>query len=141
VREMHTNNGLIEECELDSSSLESAEEKALRFLTRGFTWDPDVPLGGNGVHFDREFLRRQMPMLHDFLHYRNFDVSSFKQLDKLFGFTPPESGDIHRALPDALHSAMEMRYYIGLQLDGHLYREETPDMVLGEGQTEGKLLP
>ena len=38
------------------------------------------PLGGNSVHMDRMFLLKYMPEFTSYLHYRNVDVSTVKEL-------------------------------------------------------------
>ena len=37
-------------------------------------------LAGNSVHMDKEFLRKEMPLILDHLHYRIVDVSTIKEL-------------------------------------------------------------
>lgn len=74
-----------------------------------------VPLAGNSVHQDRAFLRRYMPALHDFLHYRNVDVSTLKELVRrwapsVLAEAPPKRGQ-HRAMGDLEESIRELAYY------------------------------
>jgi oligoribonuclease len=40
------------------------------------------PLAGNSIYMDRMFLRKYMPLVNDYLHYRNIDISSIKELTK-----------------------------------------------------------
>ena len=75
----------------------------------------EVPLAGNSVHQDRAFLRRWMPELHDFLHYRNVDVSTIKELVRrwtpgILADAPPKRG-AHRAMGDLEESIRELAYY------------------------------
>ena len=56
-----------------------------------------------------------MPTLEGFLHYRNVDVSSIKELarrwyPRIYFHTPAKSGN-HRALADIRESIEELRYY------------------------------
>lgn len=74
-----------------------------------------APLAGNSVHQDRAFLRRWMPELHDFLHYRNVDVSTVKELMRrwhpdVLACAPAKAGG-HRALDDIRESILELRHY------------------------------
>lgn len=74
-----------------------------------------APLAGNSVHQDRAFLRRWMPELHDFLHYRNVDVSTLKELlrrwrPEILASAPPKGGS-HRALGDIRESIAELVHY------------------------------
>ncbi|MEK9578022.1 MAG: oligoribonuclease, partial [Aquiluna sp.] len=73
------------------------------------------PLAGNSIGTDRMFLNRQMPKLDGFLHYRNIDVSSIKELTRrwyprVYFQLPKKSGN-HRALADILESIDELKYY------------------------------
>jgi len=40
------------------------------------------PLAGNSIYMDRMFLRKYMPLVNDYLHYRNIDISSIKELTR-----------------------------------------------------------
>jgi oligoribonuclease len=63
---------------------------------------------------DRHFLWRRMRRLHDFLHYRNLDVSTVKELLRRWypsRFAPPAKTESHRALEDVRESVAELRYY------------------------------
>ncbi len=75
----HKESGLIEECLQSSTSMQEAEEKILNFLS-GFVDKGYAPLCGNSVHVDRLFLRKCMPKLEQYLHYRIIDVSSIKEV-------------------------------------------------------------
>ena len=72
------------------------------------------PLSGNSISHERRILRRYMPEVESFFHYRNVDVSSIKELIKrwhpkiLEGYKK-HSG--HRAMADVLESIEELRYY------------------------------
>ena len=64
---------------------------------------------------DRAFLARDMPHLESFLHYRNVDVSSIKELARRWYprayFKAPAKRGNHRALADIQESIEELRYY------------------------------
>ena len=63
---------------------------------------------------DRRFLKRYMPVLEDWLHYRIVDVSSVKELARRWR---PDLVDrlgkqnTHRALDDIRESIAELRHY------------------------------
>jgi oligoribonuclease len=61
------------------------------------------------------FLNRQMPALDNYLHYRNIDVSSIKELTRRWYprvyFQLPKKTGNHRALADIKESIQELRYY------------------------------
>ena len=114
VREMHQASGLL--AALDSGlTMPEAEERVLEYV-RAFVPEPRrAPLAGNTIGTDRAFLARDMPALESYVHYRNVDVSSIKELarrwyPKVYYSAPAKSGN-HRALADIQESIVELRYY------------------------------
>tara|TARA_B100001059_G_scaffold170817_1_gene170861 strand:- start:806 stop:1321 length:516 start_codon:yes stop_codon:yes gene_type:complete len=109
----HGNSGLVERVKNSSVSMAEAEKQTLDFITQ-YVKKGNSPLCGNSIHQDRRFLVKQMPVLEEFMHYRNIDVSTLKELAKrwkpsiLPGFK--KSGS-HKALDDILESIAEMKYY------------------------------
>jgi oligoribonuclease len=114
VTNMHTVSGLITEIP-KGISIKKAEQQVLDYVKQ---WVPDkgtAPLAGNSIGTDRMFLNRQTPEFDSFLHYRNIDVSSFKEMarrwyPKIY-FQLPKKDVSHRALSDIQESIMELRYY------------------------------
>jgi oligoribonuclease len=114
VTNMHTESGLINE--FDSGlALEEAERKVLDYIQRWVTDPRQAPLAGNSIGTDRMFINRYMPTLDEFLHYRNIDVSSIKELTRRWYpkvyFQLPKKDGGHRALADILESIHELKYY------------------------------
>ncbi|MEY4366650.1 MAG: hypothetical protein RLZ28_65 [Actinomycetota bacterium] len=114
VRAMHTSSGLINEFEA-GLSLGDAEAQVLEYVKRFIPEPKTAPLAGNSIGTDRMFLNQHMPALDDFLHYRNIDVSSIKELTRRWFpsvyFKIPKKGSAHRALADILESIQELRFY------------------------------
>ncbi len=114
VRQMHTESGLLSELE-SGVSLESAQEQVLAYLAKYITEPKTAPLAGNSIGTDRMFIIRQMPKLDAFLHYRNIDVSSLKELVRRWYprvyFQLPKKNSSHRALADIRESIQELAYY------------------------------
>jgi oligoribonuclease len=114
VREMHTASGLLEEL-ADGVSLAEAEAAVLGYVRAHCPDGSRPPLAGNSVATDRAFLARDMPSLEGFLHYRNVDVSSIKELARRWYprayYNAPEKSGNHRALADIRESIEELRYY------------------------------
>ncbi|MEY3487213.1 MAG: hypothetical protein RL075_1218, partial [Pseudomonadota bacterium] len=77
----HGRSGLIDKVKLSSISEEEAERQVLSFLDK-YLPKGTSPLCGNTISQDRRFLVKYMPKLEAFLHYRNVDVSTFKELAK-----------------------------------------------------------
>jgi len=114
VRTMHTSSGLLRELE-HGVTLAEAEQQVLAYVAASCPSGSRPPLGGNTVATDRSFLARDMPELEGFLHYRNVDVSSIKELarrwfPRAYYASPAKRGN-HRALADIQESIEELRYY------------------------------
>ena len=114
VRNMHEASGLLAELDL-GLTVSEAEEQVLDYLREYVPEARKAPLAGNTIGTDRAFLARQMPELETYVHYRNVDVSSIKELvrrwyPKVYYQSPAKSGN-HRALADIQESIEEMRYY------------------------------
>ncbi len=114
VRQMHDHSGLLAEL-AGGLAMAEAEEQVLDHI-RSYVPEPKkAPLAGNTIGTDRAFLLRDMPTLEDYLHYRNVDVSSIKELarrwyPKIY-YRAPEKGGNHRALADIRESIEELRFY------------------------------
>jgi oligoribonuclease len=113
VTQMHTESGLLAELSTGVSVAE-AEAKVLGYLS-AYVAEKQAPLAGNSIGTDRMFLNKHMPTLDGFLHYRNIDVSSIKELTRRWYprvyFQLPKKNGNHRALADIRESIKELRYY------------------------------
>ncbi|MEV7609112.1 oligoribonuclease [Microbacterium sp. NPDC089320] len=114
VTKMHETSGLITEIP-NGVSLAEAEEQTLAYIKRFVPLERKAPLAGNTIGTDRMFLAKYMPLVDHWLHYRNVDVSSIKELSRrwyprVFFQAPAKDGG-HRALADILESIRELRYY------------------------------
>jgi oligoribonuclease len=109
----HSRTGLLDRVKASNLTHADAESATLTFLQEHL--DPGKsPLCGNSICQDRRFLAEHMPDLESFLHYRNLDVSSIKELavrwrPGLAGGFSKKGG--HRALDDILESIEELKYY------------------------------
>ena len=114
VTNMHTASGLIEEIP-NGMKIAEAEKQVLEYIKQWVTEERTAPLAGNSIGTDRMFINRQMPTLDAFLHYRNIDVSSIKELTRRWYprvyFQLPKKTGNHRALADIKESIKELRYY------------------------------
>ena len=114
--EHHTLSGLVERVRASTIDETTAESRVLEFL-RAHVTESTAPLAGNSIHQDRRFLQTFMPKLDAYLHYRNVDVSTIKELAKrwfpaAYDGAPAKSG-AHRALDDIKESIEELQYYKG----------------------------
>ncbi len=132
VKQMHTDSGLIEEIP-EGITIAEAEQQVLEYIKQWVTEERTAPLAGNSIGTDRMFLNRQMPQLDKFLHYRNIDVSSLKELSRRWFprvyFQLPKKTGNHRALADILESIQELRYY----RKAILVEEPGPDSETAKG--------
>jgi len=109
----HGASGLLEAVRTSKTSLAQAEAETLAHVRR-YCLSGKAPLAGNSVCFDRRFLIRHMPKLEAYLHYRNVDVSSIKELVHRWHPTVIEKvkkASRHRALDDIRESIAELRTY------------------------------
>lgn len=115
VQRMHTRSGLLDEIRSSDRTVEEAEAETLAFVRDLVPNPSSAPLAGNSVHADRMFLRRHMPTLEAYLHYRNVDVSTFKEVARRWRpqllDDAPDKSERHRALDDILESIAELRFY------------------------------
>jgi oligoribonuclease len=111
--EHHTDSGLVERVRNEGISESEAEQLTLEFM-RLYTDESQSPLSGNSIGQDRRFLVRYMPELEAYLHYRNLDVSTVKEL--AVRWRPDIAEGIvkkgaHRALDDIKDSIEELKAY------------------------------
>ena len=108
----HQLSGLLDRAKASPYNCQRAEKETIEFLSR-YCKKGESPLCGNSVWQDRRFLARHMPRLDAFLHYRNIDVSSIKELVKRWYPTIPtfKKKKAHLAMSDIEESIKEMKYY------------------------------
>ncbi|KAI5637701.1 exonuclease domain-containing protein [Phthorimaea operculella] len=122
----HGESGLTEASRKSKISLQDAEKELLKFVSSHVP-EKKCPLGGNSVYMDRLFLRKYMPTLNEYLHYRIIDVSTIKELVKRWypkEFSKiPQKKFAHRTLDDILDSIEEMKYY-----KEHVFKNKDADL-------------
>jgi len=109
----HNSTGLVSRVQESALNERDAELQTLEFIQRHVPKNKS-PLCGNSVCQDRRFMARYMPELEGWLHYRNLDVSSVKELARRW-HPAVSSGVIkkntHKALDDIRESIDELRHY------------------------------
>ena len=109
----HRDSGLTSRVRESHSNAADAERETLAFL-QGHVLPGKSPMCGNSICQDRRFMARLMPDLEAFFHYRNLEVSTLKELARLWrpeitsGFAKKGA---HLALDDILESIDELKYY------------------------------
>jgi oligoribonuclease len=109
----HGRSGLIEK--VKSSTLDEAEAttQMIAYLKQ-FVPAGKSPMCGNSICQDRRFMARYMPDLEAYFHYRNLDVSVFKELARRWKpaiYSGFKKASKHEALADIYESIDELKYY------------------------------
>ncbi|MDO8387993.1 MAG: oligoribonuclease [Polaromonas sp.] len=109
----HGRSGLIAKVKASSVTEADAEKELLAFLAK-YLPRGTSPMCGNTIGQDRRFLVKYMPKLEAFFHYRNIDVSTFKELAKRWRpevYSAFKKQQSHTALADVHESIDELEYY------------------------------
>ncbi len=109
----HGASGLTAKVQASTTSEEDAQEQILKFI-RQYVGKGKSPLCGNTIGQDRRFLVKYMPKLEAYLHYRNIDVSTLKELAARWKPSAKESfkkQQKHTALADVRESIAELAHY------------------------------
>ena len=109
----HGKSGLIDKVKASTTTEADAEAQILAFIAR-YVPKGVSPLCGNTISQDRRFLVKYMPKLEAYLHYRNIDVSTFKELAKRWRpevYNAFKKQQKHTALADVHESIDELEHY------------------------------
>jgi oligoribonuclease len=109
----HGRSGLVDKVKASTTSEQDAEEQILAFIKK-YVSKNNSPLCGNTISQDRRFLVKFMPKLEAYLHYRNLDVSTLKELSKRWKpevFNSFKKQQKHTALADVHESIEELAHY------------------------------
>lgn len=107
VFDMHTKNGLLEDCALDSAlDIRRIEQDLLDLVPMVEDRDDRTTLAGSSIHFDHEFVSIHMPELAKRLSHRHYDVSALKLYCQSMGMPRFRKAEAHRARPDIEESIM-----------------------------------
>lgn len=107
----HNKSGLVKRIESSTYTYLDAQEMTIEFLSK-YVEKNKSPMCGSGICQDRRFLARCMPDLENFFHYRNFDVSTIKEIVKRwYPKIKFRKEPQHIALQDIKDSIEELRFY------------------------------
>lgn len=109
----HGRSGLIEKVKTSTMDEDAAAEIMLAFLKQHVPAGKS-PMCGNSICQDRRFMARYMPDLEKYFHYRNLDVSTFKELARRWKpvvYSGFKKASRHEALADIYESIDELKYY------------------------------
>lgn len=112
VTQQHTKTGLVDAVRRSKIHEAQAEEETLAFLKQYVNANKS-PMCGNSICTDRQFLKKYMPTLEAFFHYRHIDVSTLKELAKRWkkSAVVEKKNSMHRALDDIQESIAELKHY------------------------------
>ena len=108
----HAQSGLTARVRNSLISMRKAEQETLAFIKK-YVPERCSPLCGNSIHQDRRFLAKYMMELEAYVHYRNIDVSTVKELARRWypNTKAPIKQAEHLALSDVRESIKEMIFY------------------------------
>jgi oligoribonuclease len=109
----HSRSGLIDKVKASTLTEEQAAEELLAFIKK-YVPKLSSPLCGNTISQDRRFLVKYMPKLEAWLHYRNLDVSTLKELARRWkpsAYSSFKKKQMHTALADVHESIDELIHY------------------------------
>ena len=109
----HKKTGLTQATHKSIITEQEAEKQTLSFIKE--YCDPETALlSGSSVWQDRFFLRKYMPSIVNFLHYKMIDVSTIKELVKRWypnnSNAEIKSKEAHRALEDIRESIASLQH-------------------------------
>ena len=111
--EHHGKSGLTDKVRESTVDMASAGAEVMEFIEKYA--EEGTQIAGNSVHVDVQFLKRLMPRITDYCHYRIVDVSSIGELCRRW--YPKEDGRrprkvlAHTAMSDILESIEQLKYY------------------------------
>ena len=108
-----TKNGLLTQIKESKVTLHKAQDQVLTFLKQHIP-EHTAPLVGNSCYVDRSFIKREMPLVDQYLGEDNLDISSIAQCCKRWKpgvlLKVKKSGK-HRGLDDIKDSIEELKVY------------------------------
>lgn len=112
---MHTKNGLLADCAKSEVETIDADVQLTTWIKK-YTSGDHIPLAGSGVsHFDRHYIKKDLPRFNKYLSYWAYDVGVIRRTLKLFRIDAPKADTsddkTHRAIDDIRAHVEEMRRY------------------------------
>jgi oligoribonuclease len=115
---MHQENGLVDACAVTPHTLVQVDAELARHLAH---WgkEHEYMLAGSGVgHFDRRFIRQQLPAVDAFLQYPAIDVGVIRRAMRMWAGDALDfkmnEGKEHRAMADIEQHLAEALTYRSL---------------------------
>jgi oligoribonuclease len=110
-RNTHTSSGLVDRVRASEDTEFTCMNTVISFLQRYVPMGAS-PLCGNTIWQDRRFIIKHLPYVDRYLHYRNIDVSSIKEIARRWDPTVEfQKEKKHEALADIRESIEELKFY------------------------------
>lgn len=108
----HAKTGLTDAVRKSVVTTAKAEQQTLDFIKQ-YVNPQKSPMCGNSICTDRQFLKKYMPTLESYFHYRHIDVSTLKELAKRWAkqMAVEKKNNAHRAMDDIHESLQELKHY------------------------------
>jgi oligoribonuclease len=148
VWEMHTANGLLAEIDAHDNGTSKVSRDGPNVRVRGRVSVMDsiltdfindyaagVPMAGSTIAFDRGFYKEHLQHAERLLHYRNFDVSVYREAMRRWApwDTLPDKSSEHRTMSDIEYSIEVARHWkASLAVYGELVEAQAPGAMEAE---------
>ncbi len=109
-RNTHEKSGLLSLVKNSDKNYNIVEKEILDLLYMHCDFK-NTFIAGNSVYNDLWFIKKYIPKVADFLHYRIFDISTFKILAFKNNINPFVKFNKHNAKDDIMESMSEFLYY------------------------------
>lgn len=118
VIDMHTKNGLLKDSMASRLDINDVDAEIAEWI-RKYNGTNHMLLAGSGVmHFDRQFIKRDLPLTNSRLTYYAIDVGVVRRFTELVCRLPwIAENKSHRAYGDVLFHIEEAKYARGLLID------------------------
>ena len=114
----HQSNGLIAEALASPKEWRAVKHEMVQFILKHFSGEMNqgkkISVIGNSQHFDIRFLEHWHPDFHKHLSHSFLDVSSFRNILKMFRGVTVEKPRPHRAVDDMMLSISELKTFLSL---------------------------
>lgn len=79
VQNMHSKTGLWDRIETEGAELEEIDRQVSEIIKANMNTDWGLNIGGDSVHFDFYFIKKNMPLTAELLSHRLMDITSVLQ--------------------------------------------------------------
>lgn len=113
ILDMHTKNGLLDECQLSTKIILDVEEDLLSLIPEEKNREDKPIWAGSSIHFDVSFIKIHMPSLSKRFSHRHYDVSAIKLFCQSLGMETFKKAEAHRATDDIEESVAHAKDCVG----------------------------